>query len=328
MTSSKILTYEEINRDEWLKLVRNSSTGTWFQSPDAYAFYASQSDLLIPFAFASETDGKLSAVCVGYTTKSPNLTKHFFTRRSIISGGICVADDCAKSDVLNLLAFVRAFLSKQSIYIETRNFNDFTPWREAFEQAGFLYQPHLNFHVDCTQDLTNRLSENRKRQLKRSVASIEEAKGEIDIREWYAILHDLYRTKVKTPLWPMEFFIEAYRQKIGKFLLVKHEGKIIGGSMIVADERCVYEWYECGLNAQYRDLYPSVKATYAGMEYAKKQGRVRYDMMGAGEPNVPYGVRDFKAEFGGVLVEHGRFLHISKPLLYKIGALGVKFLKR
>ena len=50
--------------------------------------------------------------------------------------------------------------------------------------------------------------------------------------------------------------------------------------------------------------------------------------MGAGEPGVPYGVRDFKSEFGGKLVEHGRFLCVKKPLLYKIGVLGVKLLKK
>jgi lipid II:glycine glycyltransferase (peptidoglycan interpeptide bridge formation enzyme) len=51
-------------------------------------------------------------------------------------------------------------------------------------------------------------------------------------------------------------------------------------------------------------------------------------MMGAGEPGVPYGVRDFKAEFGGTMVEYGRFLHVAKPLLYRIGEAGVAFLKR
>jgi hypothetical protein len=33
-------------------------------------------------------------------------------------------------------------------------------------------------------------------------------------------------------------------------------------------------------------------------------------------------------EFGGQLVEHGRFLCIRKPLLYWIGRLGVKWIKR
>ena len=50
--------------------------------------------------------------------------------------------------------------------------------------------------------------------------------------------------------------------------------------------------------------------------------------MGAGQPNVPYGVRNFKAEFGGTLVEHGRFLCVVNPLLFKIGTLGVKIQKQ
>ena len=33
----------------------------------------------------------------------------------------------------------------------------------------------------------------------------------------------------------------------------------------------------------------------------------RYDFGGAGWPNVPYGVRDFKASFGGELVCYGRY---------------------
>ena len=50
-------------------------------------------------------------------------------------------------------------------------------------------------------------------------------------------------------------------------------------------------------------------------------------MMGAGVPGVPYGVRDFKAEFGGEMVEHGRFLNVRKPLLYAIGKIAVKWMK-
>ena len=185
--------------------------------------------------------------------------------------------------------------------------------------------PHLNFHVDPS---ANNLSDNRKRQLKKSDAITGLAISESDIREWYKVLSELYRTKVKTPLWPIDFFLEAYRQGIAKFLLVKHEGRVIGGSMVVADEQTVYEWFECGLNAEYKDQYPSVMATYAGIQLAHQSGCTRYDMMGAGEPGVPYGVRDFKAEFGGKLVEHGRFLCVCKPMLYRIGKWGVKFLKR
>ena len=319
-----ILTYDLIDRQQWSELVRTSETGTWFQSPEAYDFFASLPELMEPFVYGVERAGKLCAVCVGYVTKEPNPIKQFFTRRAIIIGGVVVVANGAKEDIVILLNYVRKELKPKSIYIETRNFNDFSPWKEAFEAAGFVYKPHLNFHVDPA---TNNLSDNRKRQLKKSDAVVSEGVSELEIREWYEVLSELYRTKVKTPLWPIDFFLEAYRQGIAKFLLVKHEGRIIGGSMVVADERTVYEWFECGLNAECKDQYPSVMATWGGIQLAHQSGCTRYDMMGAGEPGVPYGVRDFKAEFGGQMVEHGRFLCVCKPMLYRLGVCVVKILK-
>lgn len=319
-----ILTYDLIDRQQWSELVRTRETGTWFQSPEAYDFFASLPELMEPFVYGVERAEKLCAVCVGYVTKEPNPIKQFFTRRAIIIGGVVVAANCAKEDIVILLNYVRKELKPKSIYIETRNFNDFSPWKEAFEAAGFVYKPHLNFHVDPA---TNNLSDNRKRQLKKSDAVVSEGVSELEIREWYEVLSELYRTKVKTPLWPIDFFLEAYRQGIAKFLLVKHEGRIIGGSMVVADERTVYEWFECGLNAECKDQYPSVMATWGGIQLAHQSGCTRYDMMGAGEPGVPYGVRDFKAEFGGQMVEHGRFLCVCKPMLYRLGVCVVKILK-
>ena len=279
-----ILTYDLIDRQQWSELVRTSETGTWFQSPEAYDFFASMPELMEPFVYGVERAGKLCAVCVGYVTKEPNPIKQFFTRRAIIIGGVAVAANGAKEDVVILLNYVRKELKPKSIYIEMRNFNDFSPWKEAFEAAGFAYKPHLNFHVDPS---TNNLSDNRKRQLKKSDAVVNEGVSELEIREWYEVLSELYRTKVKTPLWPIDFFLEAYRQGIAKFLLVKHEGRIIGGSMVVADERTVYEWFECGLNAECKDQYPSVMATWGGIQLAHQSGCTRYDMMGAGEPGVP-----------------------------------------
>lgn len=322
---NKILTYNQIDRQQWSELVRTSETGTWFQSPEAYDFFASLPELMEPFVYGVEKDEKLCAVCVGYVTKEPYSIKQFFTRRAIITGGVVIAANCVKEDVTALLGRIRKDLRPKTIYIETRNFNDYSAWKEAFKAAGFAYKPHLNFQVDPS---VNNLSDNRKRQLKKSNAITELAVSESEIKEWYKVLTELYRTKVKTPLWPIDFFLEAYRQGIAKFILVKHEGRIIGGSMVVADERTVYEWFECGLNAENKDQYPSVMATYAGIQLALQSGCTRYDMMGAGEPGVPYGVRDFKAEFGGKLVEHGRFLSICKPMLYRLGAWGVKFLKR
>ena len=414
----EILTYDAIDRTEWGRLVRESETGTWFQSPEAYMLFASMPDLFMPFAIAVErvneltNERKLRGVCVGYVTRERNAIKQYFTRRAIILGGPVLSDDCSDAEVITLLEAVKtktrhlqsldsdlpettpqsAYMhaSRQSedlsrvadeqpdasqkhslsvgsvspttfpvrsqksigfsmltkntknrlrnlcpIYIETRNFNDYSKWRGAFEKARFEYKKHLNFHIDCTdkEAMWERLSEVRRRQVKKAISNGVEIKSEgiseAEIREWYQILKDLYAKKVKTPLFPLEFFLSFYRKDIGKYLLVKYRGKVIGGMICpIMDGRTIYEWYICGLDNEYREQYPSVMATWAAMEYANEHGLARFDVMGAGVPGVPYGVRDFKAEFGGELVEQGRFLCVCKPWLYRLGTFVVKLMKR
>ena len=325
-----------------------SETGTWFQSPEAYDFYESLPDIFRPFVVGISNLGfqnsslDLRAVCVGYVTKERSAIKQFFTRRAIIIGGPVLAKDATSEEVETLMTAVRdqfkifdlRFLIFDSpIFIETRNFNDFGPWKEAFESAAFAYKPHLNFHFDCTdrEVMWARLSETKKRQINKAQKSgvvIEEAQTEQEVADWHTILLDLYRRKVKTPLFPLSFFLAFFRQKRGIYLLVKEDGKVIGGIMCpIKEEQCIYEWFVCGMDTPYKAFSPSVMATWAAMEYAHTHHLARFDIMGAGEPGVPYGVRDFKAEFGGQLVEHGRFIYICKPMLYKIGTIVVKILK-
>lgn len=346
----KILKYSEINLEEWSRLVASSTTGTWFQTPEAYEFYTSMPELFKPFAYGLENEGVLRAVCVGYVTVEKSAFKQFFTRRAIIVGGPCFADDCIKEEVSLLLSTLRQQLSTGAnapIYIESRNFNDYSRWKSAFAAAGFDYVPHLNFHVDTSsvEVVDANLGKSRKRDIKTSIrdgAQIIDLANDINseferekmVHEYYEILSNLYKTKVKTPLFPESFFQAFAKHPDGRFLLValpKEDGssEIIGGTVCVEQEgKCLYEWFVCGRDGEWKSIFPSSLATYAGIKYAAEHGMSRFDMMGAGTPNEAYGVRDFKARFGGKEVEHGRFLCITKPLLYKIGVLGVKILKK
>lgn len=347
----KLLTYSDIAPQQWQALVEQSPYATWFQTKEAYEFYAALSSELIPFAFGIEEcrgdeamrqlgdkDGsRLVGVIVGYITRERNAIKQFFTRRAIIIGGPLLAEDISNEALSMLLTSLKNLPSLQGgaggrlpIYIETRNFHDYSPWKEVFETCGFLYQPHYDIHVHC--NAAHQMSEQRIRQVKKAVkngAEICEAQSEQEIRDWYEILYKLYCEKVRTPLFSAEFFLEFYRKGWGKYLLVKHEGRVIGGMMCpILEGKAIYEWYVCGMDEEYREQYPSVVATHAAIEYAKQNDIPLFDFMGAGEPDVPYGVRDFKMEFGGKLVEYGRFLCVRKPLLYWIGKMGVNWLKR
>ena len=379
---TQLLTYPDIDPQQWNELVLSSPTATWFQTKEAYEFYAALSSELIPFAFGIEEcrgdeamrqlgdkDGsRLVGVIVGYITRERNAIKQFFTRRAIIIGGSLQDEHISDEALSALLSAVKNLpilnpslkgrtldTTKQSpfpsgegrgeaytalpsgragvglpIYIETRNFHDYSPWKEVFETCGFLYQPHYDIHVHCNAAHT--MSEQRIRQVKKALKNgveIVEASSEQEIRDWYRILQQLYQEKVRTPLFSEEFFLQFYRNGVGKYLLVKHQGKVIGGMMCpILKGKAIYEWFVCGMDEEYREQYPSVMATYAAIEYAKTNALPLFDFMGAGKPDIPYGVRDFKMEFGGELVEHGRFLCVRKPLLYKIGEFGVSLLKR
>ena len=352
----KLLTYYEINPRAWQMLVDQSPTATWFQTLEAYQFYASQKNEMIPFAIGVSEDDRLVGVVVGYITKEKNALKQYLTRRAIIVGGPLLAENISDEALTALLLAVtntsslspsgvpgkvRDFVGcslasrlQKPIYIETRNFNDYSRWKSVFEANGFAYQPHLNFHIDTTsvELVESRLGKNRKRDIKTSIrdgATIIENPTIEQVCSYYQLLKQLYTTKINTPLFSLHFFELLYAQPGGRFILVELNGEIIGGTVCVElPGKCLYEWFVCGRDGEWKSIFPSSLATYAGIRYAAEHGCSRFDMMGAGKPDEAYGVRDFKARFGGEQVEHGRFLYVRKPLLYAIGKLGVKILKR
>lgn len=340
----KILTYEQIDQQQWQTLVDQSPTATWFQTPEAYEFYASNLEEMTPFAVGIEEDGHLVGVIIGYTTQEKSPIKQLFTCRSIIIGGPLLANDISETalaELLNAVAQCPAsrlspFASRLTnpIYIESRNFHDYSKWRNIFEANGFAYQPHLNFHVDTSsvEVVDKNLGKSRKRDIRTTIrdgVTPVYQPTTAQVKEYYQILQNLYATKVKTPLFSWNFFEQLHRTEHARFILTEYQGRIIGGTVCVElPNRALYEWFACGEDGVYDHIYPSCYATYLGIKYAAESGCQIFDMMGAGKPEEAYGVRDFKAKFGGELVEHGRFLCVRKPLLYWIGKTGVKLLKR
>ena len=329
----KLLTYYEIDPQQWSELVQSSPTATWFQTPEAYEFYAVNPEEMTPFALGVEEDGHLAGVIVGYTTQEKCIFKQYFTARTIIPGGPLLSKEISNQALSTLLLSLNKKLAN-TIYIESRNYNDYSVWKSVFESCGFIYNQHLNFHVDTTSldQVQSRIGKHRWRYIRLSMrdgAQIVENPTIKQVRAFYTILQDLYRMKVRTPLWSWEFFERLYHVEHARYILVELDGKIVGGTACVClPGKAVYEWYACGLDNCRDDIRPLSVAIWGEMQYAAENGYPLFDFMGAGKPDEPYGVRDFKSEFGGELVEFGRFLCVRKPLLYQIGKWGVKILKR
>ena len=329
----QILTYNQIDQHQWQELVQSSPVATWFQTDEAHRFYQSVGGMQA-FAYGISEEGRLVGVVVGYVTKNSNSILQYLTKRAIIYGGPLLHPEISDFALSALLKTIAQNLDLNPIYIETRNFNDYSQWKDIFEINGFGYQKHLNYHVNTTttEIAQSNIGKHRWKYIRLSMrdgAKIVENPSIEQVRAFYTILQDLYQTKVKTPLWSWEFFEQLYHVEHAEYILVELDGKIVGGTVCVClPGKAIYEWYACGLDNCRDDIRPLSVAIWGEMQYAAEHGYPLFDFMGAGKPDEPYGVRDFKAEFGGELVEHGRFLCIRKPLLYWIGKMGVKWLKR
>ncbi|MBR7066945.1 MAG: peptidoglycan bridge formation glycyltransferase FemA/FemB family protein [Bacteroidales bacterium] len=324
----------KVDIEQWNALLQSSSTKNIFQTQMWFDFCAKQA-LFETFIYGIVDDNDiLKGVIVGYVQKEGRGIKGILTRRAIIIGGPLFSNNISDYEVSTLFKSLINGLKNKVIYIEIRNLLDYSIYKKTIIDSGFTYVPHLNFHIDTSSSevVTKNLHRNKKRQIKSSENQgviIEPALSKNDVETFYKMLKRMYIERVKTPLPSYSFFESLYNEKFAKFLIVKKDSKIIGGLVVLTLEKdTIYQYYMCGEDGIYPNVYPSVMATYAGINYAITNGCAKCDLMGAGRPDEDYGVRNFKAGFGGQLVEHGRYCFVYRPLLYEFGKLGVKLLRK
>ena len=60
----------------------------------------------------------------------------------------------------------------------------------------------------------------------------------------------------------------------------------------------------------------------------KKEGYKFFDFGGAEKPDVPYGIRDYKIQFGGKLVNYSRYNLVKNPIKMKLAETGFKIYQK
>lgn len=316
------------------QFIGQAATGNFFQSPQFLQFIEPvrgyKPFLLIAVAGSGEIAGSL----MGVIQSDGGGVKSWLSRRLIVWGGPILADQqqgAEKTATANaLFQAMKKFAQGQAIFIEFRNFFDCAGLHSAFEANGFRFRPHLNYIVkmDEASAVQGRLSSNRRRQIKTSLAAgavVTEPESEADVVALYELLEKLYKEKVKKPLPSLDLFMQFWKSPSSKTFLVKYEGKVVGGSVgPIYANKVLYQWYVCGDNGAIKGVHPSVLASWAPIEYGLKHGYEYFDFMGAGRPEEDYGVREFKARFGGDEVCFGRYEMVLNQPLYRVGKLGLK----
>ena len=307
----------------------------FLQSVKLFKFYETI-ELHTPFYVISEDDkGELKGILLGVIVKNKGFfgLKEYFSSRCIIEGGPLVIDNDA--DIISeMLITLDSYIKDKVIYSEFRNFFSFEKLKTVFSKNSWEYNEHLNFIVDINEmkEGKRKISRSKKTQINKSIkngASIEIAQKEEDVLAFYKILDELYRTKVKKPLPDFDFFKRLFEMdSLFKYFLIKNNDQVIGGILCPIYKDTISEWYICGEDGKHKNIYPSVLATWAPIDYAMNNELSFFDFLGAGKPDEDYGVRDFKSKFGGDLVENGRFEKIHKPMHFKIAKFGLNILQK
>lgn len=324
----------------WDAFVQAHPEGSVLQSHFCYQLFESTVNFDPVLIYCIDEQGAIAGLLLGVVIKESGLLKKSFSSRTVIYGGPLVEAGVEAPSIVFQVLLQRLVdeVKHRCIFIQFRPSFDLSVFKPVFEQLHFRHTPRLNLLVDATnrERLMDGMSASRLRQIKQSIKNgaeiiIPDRASQID--EFYQLLSDLYRHKVKKPLPDRSFFHAFFsltrNGRNGQIFLIECEQRIIGGIMAPGfAANTLFEWYVCGLDEEYRSrhIYPSVLATWAAIDYAIKTGYRQFDFMGVGKPNVPYGVRDFKMRFGGTVVNYGRYIRISNKFIYMLAEFGYNIL--
>jgi lipid II:glycine glycyltransferase (peptidoglycan interpeptide bridge formation enzyme) len=324
----------QLEQAGWEKYVCSHQDGNFFQSPVAYRIFSNTSGYSPQVLGAFHKSNKSLCGILLSVTQQENGWYSGFTKRSIIWGGpLSDSDNISEK----LIQEYDKSLPKTVIYTQIRNLFDQSTIKNNFELSGYRFTPHLNIIVNTSNqsesELLSSMSKSKARQIRKGLehCTIEQCKNTEDLLALYQILKDLYRTKVKKPIPDYSFFRSflstATESGYGAIFLIRHSGKIIGGMIApILPGKAIYEWYVAGEDFSNRESYPSVLATWAAIREGGIRHLNHFDFLGAGKPDADYGVREFKARFGGQEINFGRFEKIHRPLFMHLGKFGLKIL--
>lgn len=319
---------------EWSTFVENHPNGNIFQTQEMYNFYK-KTKKYDPLILGVIKNGEIIGLLLSVVQKQYNGPLGELTKRDLIFGGpLVLNDDPAVLDMLLKEYIIR--IRKKAIFSEIRNQWDLDGSKEIFKKNGFNYLEHLDILIKLEkgeEQLWNEMARARRKGINQAFKKIVLIKeidllDEIVLKESYEIIKSVYK-RIKLPFHDYEFFKQS-KSCLGSSLKgfgAFSEDKMVGVRLVLCFKSNIYDWYAGALD-DYLSFRPNDILPWALMKYGVKNGYKIFDFGGAGEPNVPYGVRDFKLKFGGELVEFGRFQMIHKPKMMSLAKLGLSVYKK
>lgn len=323
--------YNAIDKANWREFVLNHPRGNIFQTPEMYNVYRSTTNYK-PYVFIAIDENKeIIGLLLSVLIKEKKGLLGYLTARSIIFGSPLIHGN---NEVAHrLISSYNNTIRGKAIYSQIRNFADTSGLKDIFYELGYDYEDHLNILLDLSkgyEDLWNNYSRSRKKGIKKALNSdfIFLASNDVSLLDDFYQLLELSYARIKLPFPSKNHFLMLCRHLKNeeyKFFMLNLNGEYVASMVALQFKNTLYGYY-MGLtnDTEIMRLKPSDLFFHKVLEWCIDKRVKTFDWMGAGKPNEEYGVRDFKLQFGGELVNFGRFTKIHKPFLYRSGKFAIK----
>lgn len=326
MIDIQINTLQE-NEEIWNEYINRHPDGNIFQTSGMYRFYNTVPRNTPAIFSAHDKSGNLCGVLLAVRqTQVDGIFSPLTARILLIGGPVTDSPDVSQLLLESCIAFFRF----KAVYIQVRNMADISEVKSRFASLGFKYEEHLNIYVDITKDeemLMKEVVSKKRNQIKKAIkegVTVKFIELAEDVKESYAVLEEVYQ-RARLPLPPESYFLEAVNI-FGPKGQLKIAGAfyndiLIGTMYLFIHGTTLYDWY-AGAKKEFYNKNPNDLVPWYVFNWGRENGYKKFDWMGAGKPDEKYGVRDYKIQFGGELVNPGRFEFEYYSWLMKAAKIG------
>jgi serine/alanine adding enzyme len=253
-----------------------------------------------------------------------------WTSRAVAYGGaICAGGPVGIRALAALLSRYRRPAVRQVLFTEVRHVSDAADSRVALAAAGFVHEGHLNYLIRLGRPEAelwrglSRSARQRVRSAERKGVVVDEVDG-AGADAAYALLALVYG-RARVPLASPSLF-EAALAVLGprgmfRVVTARLGDRTIGARFLLLHNGRILDWY-AGSDREYRSCSPNELLVWHTLRWGRENAFELFDFGGAGRPDQPYGPREFKAKFGGELVDFGRDVLVHSPLRLRLSRAG------
>jgi CelD/BcsL family acetyltransferase involved in cellulose biosynthesis len=330
MTDVKIV--NTLDEARWREFVDGHPLANVFHTPEMFQVF-SQAKGHQPSLWGAVTDREqvLALLLPVFVGLASPLLRGLPSRAILYGGALCAPGPEGAGALATLLRAHARVARRRSLFTELRNLSDVGEMGSTLCAEGFVREDHLNYLIDLTppvgaifQNIGRRARKHIRRGLSRGEVVVEEVTEREQIAVWDELLRRTYKL-AKVPLADRSLFEAAfdvlYPRGMVRFTLARVGQVPAAVSVELLYQGIMYGWYG-GVDRSYASYLPNELLTWHILKWGAENGYRLYDFGGAGKPDEEYGVRDFKAKFGGQLVNFGRHVRVYAPLTLALARVG------